>query len=70
MRTAWVNHLTLTGLLIDTKKYGYRMLEKMGWMDGKGLGINEAGDTDFVKIKKKRDNSGECHVIHKSPKYV
>ena len=33
-------------------------------MDGKGLGLNEEGDTEFVKIKKKRDNSGECHVIY------
>ena len=33
-------------------------------MNGKGLGLNEEGDTEFVKIKKKRDNSGECHVIY------
>ena len=33
------------------------------WMNGKGLGLNEEGDTEFVKIKKKRDKSGECHVI-------
>lgn len=42
----------------DTAKYGYRMLQKMGWMDGKGLGLKEEGDTNFVRIKKKRDNSG------------
>lgn len=35
------------------------MLEKMGWENGKGLGLNEEGGTDFVKITKKRDNSGE-----------
>ena len=42
------------------------MLEKMGWENGKGLGLNEEGGTDFVKITKKRDNSGECHVIYGS----
>ena len=32
-------------------------------MDGKGLGMNEEGSVDFVRVKKNRENNGECHVI-------
>lgn len=34
------------------------MLEKMGWTKGKGLGANESGEKDFVRIRYKRDNEG------------
>lgn len=44
---------------IDKSKYGFRMLQQMGWKEGKGLGANEDGDTTHVRISKKQDNSGE-----------
>ena len=34
------------------------MLEKMGWIDGKGLGINEDGKKEHIKIQKKDNNLG------------
>eukprot|EP01089_Gocevia_fonbrunei_P002098 TRINITY_DN1208_c0_g1_i1.p1 TRINITY_DN1208_c0_g1~~TRINITY_DN1208_c0_g1_i1.p1 ORF type:complete len:281 (+),score=98.78 TRINITY_DN1208_c0_g1_i1:129-971(+) len=42
----------------DKSKFGYKMLEKMGWEDGKGLGANEDGRTDHVKVSKKSDAGG------------
>eukprot|EP00158_Paraphelidium_tribonemae_P000806 Partr_v1_DN23451_c0_g1_i2_m52508 putative PIN2 TERF1 interacting, telomerase inhibitor 1 len=45
----WVN---------DKSKFGYRMLEKMGWSVGKGLGATESGKVEHVKIVKKDDQFG------------
>ncbi|KAJ1974352.1 hypothetical protein H4R34_004749, partial [Dimargaris verticillata] len=42
----------------DTSGFGYRMLAKMGWKSGKGLGANEDGTTKHVAIKRKGDNMG------------
>ncbi|KAK2577251.1 hypothetical protein KPH14_003393 [Odynerus spinipes] len=42
----------------DTTKFGQRMLEKMGWTTGKGLGVNEQGMTEHVKMKVKNDTNG------------
>lgn len=35
------------------------MLERMGWNEGKGLGVNEEGRQEHVKVKKKGDHLGE-----------
>ncbi|XP_046743376.1 G patch domain-containing protein 4 [Diprion similis] len=42
----------------DSTKFGQKMLEKMGWSSGKGLGANEQGMTEHVKISYKNDQSG------------
>lgn len=42
----------------DKTKFGYRMLEKMGWKDGKGLGLNENGATEHIRVRKKLTTSG------------
>lgn len=42
----------------DSNKFGQRMLEKMGWTKGKGLGINEQGITEFANASFKKDTSG------------
>lgn len=34
------------------------MLEKMGWSKGKGLGVNEDGTQDFVRLRYKQDSKG------------
>ncbi len=38
--------------------FGYKMLQKMGWAEGKGLGTNEQGQTENVKVVKKFDARG------------
>ncbi|XP_015597715.1 myosin-2 heavy chain [Cephus cinctus] len=42
----------------DTNKFGQKMLEKMGWSRGKGLGANEQGMTEHVKVGFKNDQAG------------
>ncbi|KAJ1567092.1 hypothetical protein HK096_010989 [Nowakowskiella sp. JEL0078] len=42
----------------DKSKFGFKMLEKMGWQEGKGLGRNEDGQTEHVKVRLKKDSLG------------
>lgn len=39
-------------------KFGQKMLEKMGWTSGKGLGANEQGITEHVRVLVKNDTTG------------
>lgn len=40
------------------KSFAYNLMKKMGWTDGKGLGLNEDGETDHIKVRRKRSNAG------------
>eukprot|EP00177_Eucheuma_denticulatum_P005661 GFKZ01010310.1.p2 GENE.GFKZ01010310.1~~GFKZ01010310.1.p2 ORF type:complete len:234 (-),score=56.84 GFKZ01010310.1:894-1595(-) len=42
----------------DHSRFGYRMLQKMGWREGKGLGANEDGATEHIRVQKKMSTSG------------
>ena len=42
----------------DTNKFGYKLLSSMGWAPGKGLGINEDGGQEHIKIRLKENNYG------------
>ncbi|KAF7665783.1 hypothetical protein LDENG_00133690 [Lucifuga dentata] len=42
----------------DESKFGQKMLERMGWSKGKGLGRSEQGSTDHIKVKLKNNNHG------------
>ncbi|XP_071955659.1 PIN2/TERF1-interacting telomerase inhibitor 1-like [Antedon mediterranea] len=54
--TAWKN---------DSDKFGKRMMVKMGWTDGKGLGANEDGCQDHIKVTLKNDTRGlGCSTSH------
>ena len=43
----------------DTSKFGRKMLERMGWADGQGLGADGRGSTTHVEVVRKSDNAGE-----------
>jgi len=38
--------------------FGFRMMQKMGWSEEKGLGKEENGITNYVKISKREDGLG------------
>jgi len=42
----------------EKSNFGLKMMSKMGWEKGKGLGKKEAGITSFVRAKKKDDTLG------------
>ncbi|XP_034383711.1 PIN2/TERF1-interacting telomerase inhibitor 1 [Cyclopterus lumpus] len=42
----------------DDSKFGQKMMERMGWSKGKGLGRTEQGSTDNIKVKVKNDHYG------------
>ncbi|CAM9850159.1 unnamed protein product [Ectocarpus sp. 8 AP-2014] len=42
----------------DKSKFGLKMMQKMGWTEGKGLGKNEDGVSEHVKVSKKSNNLG------------
>ncbi|TDG50732.1 hypothetical protein AWZ03_002721 [Drosophila navojoa] len=42
----------------DDTRFGTKMLEKMGWTKGRGLGANEDGAQDFVRLRFKKDSKG------------
>nr|XP_056708700.1 PIN2/TERF1-interacting telomerase inhibitor 1 [Euleptes europaea] len=42
----------------DESKFGQKMLEKMGWSKGKGLGAQEQGNTEHIRVRVKNNNLG------------
>jgi hypothetical protein len=42
-------------LFSDDAKFGKKLMEKMGWEDGKGLGATNQGMTDPIMLKSKDD---------------
>ena len=38
--------------------FGVKMMERMGWEQGGGLGKDGKGSAQFVKAKQKKDNAG------------
>ncbi|XP_017866220.1 PREDICTED: PIN2/TERF1-interacting telomerase inhibitor 1 [Drosophila arizonae] len=42
----------------DDTRFGTKMLEKMGWTKGRGLGANEDGAQEFVRLRFKNDSVG------------
>lgn len=44
--------------MVDANKYGQKLMEKMGWSSGKGLGAKEDGVTEHIKVSYKNDSKG------------
>lgn len=42
----------------DTSKFGYKMLVKMGWSAGKGVGKDLQGQATHVKLDRRSENLG------------
>ncbi|XP_075454812.1 PIN2/TERF1-interacting telomerase inhibitor 1 isoform X1 [Ascaphus truei] len=42
----------------DESKFGQKLMEKMGWSKGKGLGAQEQGSTEHIKVKVKNNSLG------------
>nr|XP_045603252.1 ankyrin repeat domain-containing protein 12-like [Procambarus clarkii] len=42
----------------DDQKFGQKLMEKMGWSKGKGLGREEQGHTEHISVRCKDDNKG------------
>jgi len=42
----------------DESKFGQKLMEKMGWQKGKGLGANENGRVQHISLKLKDNNKG------------
>ena len=42
----------------DETKFGQKLLEKMGWSKGKGLGSKEDGRVQHISLKHKDNNKG------------
>ncbi len=48
-------------LFTDESKFGQKMLEKFGWQKGHGLGANEDGMTETIKVQTRMDNRGRTN---------
>ncbi|KAJ8902104.1 hypothetical protein NDN08_006512 [Rhodosorus marinus] len=42
----------------NESRFGFQMLQKMGWSEGKGLGKNEDGSVKPIVFRRKLDSSG------------
>ena len=54
--------LTFLFFRLDTSKFGKKMLEKMGWTTGVGLGKNEDGNVEHIDLKFKSNLKGVGYV--------
>lgn len=50
--------------------YGQRMLEKMGWNKGQGLGREKGGMTEALEVKEKKDQLGVRQTLKMQYEYV
>jgi Pin2-interacting protein X1 len=48
---------------LDDTKIGQKLLEKMGWAKGKGLGREEQGDLEPIRLKYKNDAEGVGYEV-------
>ncbi|XP_014803884.1 PREDICTED: PIN2/TERF1-interacting telomerase inhibitor 1 [Calidris pugnax] len=54
----------------DESKFGQKMLEKMGWSKGKGLGAQEQGNTEHIKVQVKNNTLGLGAAINHEDNWI
>uniref|UniRef100_A0A8D0C1B8 PIN2 (TERF1) interacting telomerase inhibitor 1 n=1 Tax=Salvator merianae TaxID=96440 RepID=A0A8D0C1B8_SALMN len=54
----------------DESKFGQKMLEKMGWSKGKGLGAQEQGNTEHIKVQVKNNTLGLGASINQEDNWI
>ncbi|NXL47172.1 PINX1 inhibitor, partial [Podilymbus podiceps] len=54
----------------DESKFGQKMLEKMGWSKGKGLGAQEQGSTEHIKVQVKNNTLGLGATINYEDNWI
>ncbi|KAM6355796.1 PIN2/TERF1-interacting telomerase inhibitor 1 [Podargus strigoides] len=54
----------------DESKFGQKMLEKMGWTKGKGLGAQEQGNTEHIKVQVKNNTLGLGATINYEDNWI
>ncbi|XP_064359905.1 PIN2/TERF1-interacting telomerase inhibitor 1-like isoform X5 [Dromaius novaehollandiae] len=54
----------------DESKFGQKMLEKMGWSKGKGLGAQEQGNTEHIKVHVKNNMLGLGATINHEDSWI
>ncbi|NXT97240.1 PINX1 inhibitor, partial [Buphagus erythrorhynchus] len=54
----------------DDSKFGQKMLEKMGWSKGKGLGAQEQGNPEHIRVKVKNDTLGLGAAINHEDNWI
>ncbi|KFP02661.1 PIN2/TERF1-interacting telomerase inhibitor 1, partial [Calypte anna] len=54
----------------DESKFGQKMLEKMGWSKGKGLGAQEQGNTEHIKVQVKNNTLGLGATINHEDNWI
>ncbi|XP_053344513.1 PIN2/TERF1-interacting telomerase inhibitor 1 [Clarias gariepinus] len=54
----------------DDSKFGQKMLERMGWSKGKGLGKSEQGATEHIKVKVKNNSLGLGTAVNNEDNWI
>lgn len=53
-------------LLTDRQGFGYQLMTRMGWTEGKGLGKREQGSNTHVRIERRLDTAGIGHTLDRT----
>ena len=54
----------------DDSTSGQRILEKMEWPKGKGLGIQKKGATDHIEVQVKNNHLGHGAMINNEDNWI
>mmetsp|Transcript_7064 Transcript_7064/g.6906 ORF Transcript_7064/g.6906 Transcript_7064/m.6906 type:complete len:102 (-) Transcript_7064:46-351(-) len=61
MSRKYLDRLTEGSMVSSEKvksKFGEKMLKKMGWKEGEGLGKHKTGEVEPIQVRKRKENLG------------